>query len=110
MTVDGEVAFDGRTIPGNAYPFDAEQSIEVLAGNGAALRVVYNQRDLGLLGGFGQIARFIYTADEVVIRLRRSFHRHLRELLHLRRLLHEHPLPLQRLCRMGRVSELTRLI
>ena len=60
------MAFDGRTIPGNAYPFDAEQSVEVLAGNGAALRVVYNQRDLGLLGGFGQIARFIYTADEVL--------------------------------------------
>ena len=67
VTVDGEVAFDGRTIPGNAYPFDAEESIEILAGNGAALRVVYNQRDLGLLGGFGQIARFIYTADEVIV-------------------------------------------
>jgi len=67
VTVDGEVAFDGRTIPGNAYPFDAEQSVEVLAGNGAALRVVYNQRDLGLLGGFGQIARFIYTTDDVLV-------------------------------------------
>jgi len=67
VTVDGEVAFDGRTIPGNAYPFDAEQNIEILAGNGAALRVVYNQRDLGLLGGFGQIASFIYTADEVLV-------------------------------------------
>jgi cytoskeletal protein RodZ len=66
VSVDGEVVFDGRTIPGNAYPFEAEQSIEVLAGNGAALRVVYNQRDLGLLGGFGQIARFIYTADEIL--------------------------------------------
>ncbi len=67
VIVDGEIAFDGRTIPGNAYPFDAEQSIEVLAGNGAALRVVYNQRDLGLLGGFGQIARFIYTVDEIQV-------------------------------------------
>ena len=38
-----------------------------LAGNGAALRVVYNQRDLGLLGGFGQIASFIYTADEILV-------------------------------------------
>jgi cytoskeletal protein RodZ len=66
VTVDGEVAFDGRTIPGNAYPFEAEQSIEVLTGNGAALRVVYNQRDQGLLGGFGQIASFIYTADEIL--------------------------------------------
>ena len=67
VTVDGEEAFNGRTIPGNAYPFDAEQSIEVLVGNGAALRVVYNQRDLGLLGGFGQIVRFIYTADEILV-------------------------------------------
>lgn len=67
VIVDGEVAFDGRTIPGNAYPFEAEQSVEVLAGNGAALRVVYNQRDLGLLGGFGQIASFLYTADEILI-------------------------------------------
>ncbi len=67
VTVDGEVAFDGRTIPGNAYPFEAEQSIELLAGSAAALRVVYNQRDLGLLGGFGQIASFIYTPDEILV-------------------------------------------
>ena len=67
VTVDGEVAFDGRTIPGNAYPFEAEQSVEILAGNGAAIRVVYNQRDLGLLGGFGQIARYVYTIDEVLV-------------------------------------------
>ncbi len=67
VMIDGEVAFDGRTIPGNAYPFDAEQSIEILAGNGAALRVVYNQRNLGLLGGFGQIANYVYTAEEVLV-------------------------------------------
>lgn len=67
MTVDGEVVFEGRTIPGNAYPFEAEQSIEVLSGNGSALRVIYNQRDMGLLGGFGQIASFIYTAEEILI-------------------------------------------
>ena len=66
VIVDDEVAFEGRTIPGNAYSFEAEQSVEVLAGNGAALRVVYNQRDLGLLGGFGQIASFIYTTDEIL--------------------------------------------
>jgi cytoskeleton protein RodZ len=67
VTVDGEVVYEGRTIPGNAYPFDAEQSIEILAGNGAALRVIYNQRDLGILGGFGQIASFIYTPDGILI-------------------------------------------
>ena len=67
VVVDEEEAFNGRTIPGNAYPFEAEQSIEVLAGNGAALRLIYNQRDLGLLGGFGQVASFIYTADEILV-------------------------------------------
>jgi cytoskeleton protein RodZ len=67
VTVDGEEVFNGRTIPGNVYPFDAEQSIEVLTGNGAALRVIYNQRDMGLLGGFGQVASFIYTIDEILI-------------------------------------------
>jgi cytoskeleton protein RodZ len=67
VTVDGEVVFEGRTIPGNAYPYEADQSIEILAGNGAALHVIYNQRDLGLLGGFGQIASFIYTPNEILI-------------------------------------------
>lgn len=67
VIVDGELAFEGRTIPGNPYLFEAEQSIEILAGNGSALRVIYNQRDMGLLGGFGQIASFIYTADEVLV-------------------------------------------
>ena len=67
VVVDGEESFNGRTIPGNAYAFEAEQSIEILAGSGAALRVVYNQRDLGLLGGFGEVVSFIYTADEIII-------------------------------------------
>lgn len=67
VTVDGEVAFDGRTLPGTVYAFEAERSIEVLAGNASALRMIYNQRDLGLLGGFGQLANYVYTADEIVV-------------------------------------------
>jgi cytoskeletal protein RodZ len=67
VVVDGEVAFDGRTTPGTVYPFEAEGSIEVLAGNASALRIIYNQRDLGLLGGFGQLVNYVYTADEVLV-------------------------------------------
>jgi cytoskeletal protein RodZ len=66
VTVDGKVVFDGRTIPGTAYPFDARERIEVLAGNGAALRVTYNQRDLGLLGQYGQVVNAIYTSNGVL--------------------------------------------
>lgn len=66
VLVDGDVEFDGRVIPGNAYPFEAQESIEVLAGNAAALRLIYNQADLGLLGSFGQLVHFIYTSEDII--------------------------------------------
>jgi len=66
VVVDGEVEFDGRVVPGNAYPFDAESQIEVLVGSGAAIRIVYNGRDLGLMGTFGQVVNNIYLGSEIV--------------------------------------------
>jgi cytoskeletal protein RodZ len=66
VVVDGEVAFEGRVVPGNAYPFQAESQIEVLVGSGAAIRIVYNGRDLGLMGTFGQVVSNIYTANEII--------------------------------------------
>jgi transcriptional regulator with XRE-family HTH domain len=66
VTVDGEVVFDGRVTPGTAYPFEAGTQIEILAGNGAALRLTYNLRDMGLLGGYGEVVNLIYRADGVV--------------------------------------------
>jgi hypothetical protein len=66
VVVDGEVAFEGRVVPGNAYPYEAEGQIEVLVGSGAAIRIVYNGRDLGLLGTFGQVVGNIYLADGII--------------------------------------------
>jgi hypothetical protein len=66
VIVDGKVAFDGRVMPGTAYPFEARARIEILAGNGAALRVTYNQRDLGLLGSYGQVVNLVYLADSII--------------------------------------------
>jgi cytoskeleton protein RodZ len=66
VVVDGEVAFEGRAVPGNAYTFDAEDQIEVLVGSGAAIRVVYNGRDLGLMGTFGQVVNNIYLGSEII--------------------------------------------
>jgi len=66
VIVDGEVAFDGRVVPGNAYPFEAENQIEVLVGSGAAIRIVYNGRDLGLMGTFGQVVNNIYLGTEIL--------------------------------------------
>ena len=67
VLVDGEEVFNGRTAPGNAYSYDGEESVELLVGNAAAVRVIYNQRNLGLLGGFGQVASYIYTLDEIIV-------------------------------------------
>jgi cytoskeletal protein RodZ len=66
VMADGETVFNSRTIPGNAYLYEAEEQVEVLVGNGAAVRVIYNGRDLGLMGGFGEVVHNIYLADEVI--------------------------------------------
>jgi hypothetical protein len=66
VIVDGEVVFEGRVIPGNAYLFEAEEQVDVLVGSGAAIRIAYNGRDLGLMGTFGQIVNNIYRADEII--------------------------------------------
>jgi len=66
VIADGKVVFEGRVIPGNAYLFEAEEQIEVLTGSGGAIRLVYNGRDMGLMGGFGQIVHNIYLANEII--------------------------------------------
>lgn len=66
VTADGKVVYDGRVTPGTAYPFEAANEIEILAGNGAALRVTFNLRDMGLLGRYGEIVNLIYRAEGVI--------------------------------------------
>ena len=66
VIADGKVVFEGRVIPGNAYLFEAEDQVEVLVGSGAAIRIAYNGRDLGLMGTFGQIVNNIYRAGEII--------------------------------------------
>lgn len=66
VIADGETVFDGRLLPGAAYPFEAETYVEILVGNAAAVRVTYNQRDLGLLGSYGEIVNRIFTAEGIL--------------------------------------------
>jgi cytoskeletal protein RodZ len=66
VIADGEEVFNGRVVTGNTYTFEAETQIEVLVGSGAAIRVVYNGRDLGLLGDFGQVVNNIYLEEEIL--------------------------------------------
>ena len=65
VTVDGTVDFEGRTELGKDYTYRAASQVEILAGNGAALRVEFNGRDMGLMGSFGEVVDRIYTVQGV---------------------------------------------
>ncbi|MEW5867834.1 MAG: RodZ domain-containing protein [Chloroflexota bacterium] len=66
IIVDGNTEFEGRVIPGSAYPFVGSSQIEVLTSNGAALRIYFNQRDLGMLGSFGQVVNQVFTIQGIL--------------------------------------------
>jgi hypothetical protein len=70
VTVDGEVVFNGRTIPGNAYQYSAEEQIDLLCGNGSALSMVFYQDQketvLGTLGNVGQVVQMSLRPDMII--------------------------------------------
>ncbi len=63
VTVDGRVEFEGRTIPGQSYNFAANGQILLLTGNAAALRVFFNDQDLGILGIYGEVVQVVFNAQ-----------------------------------------------
>ena len=63
VTVDGEVQFEGRTLPGETYSFSATGQILLLTGNGAALRGFLNEQDLGILGIYGEVINIVFTRE-----------------------------------------------
>lgn len=66
VLVDGEVKFEGRPIPGTAYSFEGKDQVEIWSGSGAALQVIYNQKDQGRLGGVGEVVIRIYTRQAIL--------------------------------------------
>jgi heme/copper-type cytochrome/quinol oxidase subunit 2 len=65
VIVDGEVVLFGRVLPGNAYNFTGDERVEILTGNGSALQVFFNQRDLGPLGLYGQVVHRVFSLDGI---------------------------------------------
>ncbi|MDP2776545.1 MAG: DUF4115 domain-containing protein, partial [Anaerolineales bacterium] len=65
ISVDGAVAFEGRMAPREMKVFEADNQVVVLTGNAAAIRVTYNGRDLGLMGGVGQVVSRVYLISGV---------------------------------------------
>jgi cytoskeletal protein RodZ len=65
VEVDGELAFSGRMLPGSVHAFGGENRIEVTTGNAAGVEVIFNQRDLGVLGVYGQVVNRIFTSEGI---------------------------------------------
>ncbi|MCW5875722.1 MAG: DUF4115 domain-containing protein [Anaerolineales bacterium] len=61
ITVDGEVEFAGRTVPGRTYNFNGLNQIFLVTGNGAALRAFLNEQDLGVLGAYGSVVQLVFN-------------------------------------------------
>jgi cytoskeletal protein RodZ len=61
VTVDGQIQFEGRTLPGQSYPFNATGQIVLFTGNAAALRAFLNDQDLGILGIYGEVISIVFT-------------------------------------------------
>lgn len=65
ISVDGAVAFEGRMAPRETKVFEADNQVVILTGNAAAIRVTYNGRDLGLMGGVGEVVSRVYLVSGI---------------------------------------------
>ena len=61
VTVDENIEFEGRVVPGSAFSFSGEFQIELITGNGAALQLFFNEIDLGVLGVYGEVVYRVFT-------------------------------------------------
>lgn len=66
VVADGVIKFNGRVVPGNAYPFSAKETIELVSGNAAAFQIFFNQQDLGPLGAMGAVLRMTFTQNGIL--------------------------------------------
>lgn len=65
VVVDNIVAFEGRLLPGSVKLYGGELSIEVRTGNAAGVEVIYNQRDLGVMGLYGEVVDRVFTPQGI---------------------------------------------
>lgn len=65
VLVDGKLEFDGRVLPDSAYSYAGKERVEILTGDGSALRVFYNQQDLGAIGQQSQVVDLVFTTEGV---------------------------------------------
>jgi cytoskeleton protein RodZ len=65
VIADGRQIYDDRVIGGNAYQFSGTSVIELITGNAAALRIIFNGTQLSSLGSMGQVVDILFTSTGI---------------------------------------------
>lgn len=63
---DGKEIFNGRIIPGNAYPFYATKSLELISGDAASIQIIFNEQDLGIMGETGEVIHLTFDLSGII--------------------------------------------
>ena len=65
VIVDGALEFQGMIQSGERRDYFADEEIELTTGNGAGVRVLFNQRDEGIMGEFGEVITWIFSPNSM---------------------------------------------
>jgi cytoskeleton protein RodZ len=66
VLVDGTEQYSDRAAVGEILEFQAQQTIEVITGNGGGVRVFFQGQDMGLMGEFGDAVVRIWAETGVI--------------------------------------------
>jgi cytoskeletal protein RodZ len=66
VTADGKEVFNGRITPGNAYPFYATKSLELVTGDASSIQIIFNEQDLGILGDTGEVMQLTFDISGII--------------------------------------------
>jgi cytoskeletal protein RodZ len=67
VTADFEILFAGRLLPGNAYDYSAEETLEILTGNAGALQIYFNDQIIGSPGLDGQVVDILFNENGQIL-------------------------------------------
>jgi len=67
VTGDKDILFTGRLLPGNAYDYSAENTLEILTGNAGALQIYFNDQSIGSPGLDGQVVDIIFNENGQIL-------------------------------------------
>ena len=65
VIVDGAIEFQGIIHGGQRRDYFAKDQIELTTGNGAGIRVLFNERDEGFMGEFGEVVTWIFLPNSL---------------------------------------------